>query len=350
MDRPSLEIVKWIMITQFVFIGLHIVLIFILRPLKTFFLRRKNRNLLTIKKKLLQCYEQRMDWSALQLPYRLCTIEFLVPVIREIDQEKKDSCWYQIRNSIFDNILFSQAKKYTYSMRWSNRIQAIGCFLLFPEEKNEPYVLHLLNDSVPLIQYSAAYCATKIGSAPCINAIIDKMNQVDRFLRHPFREALLQGNDQVFIHLEQRMEIDKNPYTHVSCLEVLSQRMNAHVAALVKEDLDSASKNLRIAAIRALGHYPDSTSVFLLINFLNDPEWEVRAIAARSLGYLKAKEALSVLTLLLKDKVWWVRMNGALALMRLGQEGRKKLEMQSPQEDKFAYEISQYVLPLNINE
>lgn len=348
--RPSLEIIKWIMIAQFIFIGLLIAFIFILKPFITSFLRRKKYNLLMIKKKLLQLSEQHRDWSALQLPYQLCSIELLVSAIREIDQKKRDSHWNKNKDEIFEYILFPQAQKLTYSWLWGNRMKAIGCFLLFPQLRTEPYVLHLLNDSVPLIQYSAAYCCSKIGSSSCINAVIDKMNQVDRFLRHPFREALLQNHDQVFKHLEQRMESDKNPYTHVSCLEVLSHHMNARVASLAKEDLNSTHKNLRIAAIRALGHYPDHTSVSLLINLLKDPEWEVRALAARSLGYLKAKEALSPLTLLLKDKVWWVRMNGALALKRLGLEGQKSLEMQTPQGDKLAYEIAQYVLPLYRND
>lgn len=348
--NPSLELVKWIVIAQFIFIALHIGFVFILQPLEYIFSMRKNRDLLMIKKRLLHFSEMQVDVSSLQLPSHLCKMDLLIEAIRDIDQEKQDSHWDNYRNSIFDRLLFSLAQKLTYSRRWTNRMKASGCFLLFSKPKNEPYVLHLLNDSVPLIQYSAAYSATKIGSVLCINAIIDKMNQVDRFLRHPFREALLQGNDKVFMHIEERMKIDKRPYTQVSCLEVLSLRMNTRTATLAKDNLGAPSKNLRIAAIRALGHYPDPTSVSSLIPLLEDPEWEVRAQAARSLGYLKAKEALSALTMLLKDKVWWVRMNGAMALKRLGQEGRKRLEMQTPQEDKFAYEISQYVLPLNINE
>ncbi|OGN57130.1 MAG: hypothetical protein A3D96_04890 [Chlamydiae bacterium RIFCSPHIGHO2_12_FULL_44_59] len=184
----------------------------------------------------------------------------------------------------------------------------------------------------------------------CTHAILDEMNQVNRFLRLPFRAALSSGDSHTFGYLESRLESDKDPFIRVSCLEVLSSHMNTHISALARKDLYTPSKNLRIAAIRALGHAPDPQNVTALLSLLKDPAWEIRAIAARSLGYLKAKEALSELTSLLKDEIWWVRINSAIALKRLGEEGKKKLEQQNPQEDKYAYQIAQYILNVTIYE
>lgn len=303
MFSPSLEIIKWILIAQFAFIGLHIAIIFIIHPCMIFFLNQRNRKLLLLTKILKESIEQKNDWQELHLPKSLCSIELLTLAIQAIDRITHDAHWNSLKDSIFDHILFPKAQQLSKSKSWFKRMQSIGCFLQFPSSKIESCVLILLNDPIPLIQYSAAYCAAKIGSVSCVNAIIDKMNQVDRFLRHPFREALLKGSDQSFIFLEQRMRDDKNPHTHVSCLEVLSQHMNSRIAALAIEDISSPAKNLRIASVRALGYYPSSISVSILMDQLKNEEWEMRSIAARSLGYLKAIEALTALSLLLKDKV-----------------------------------------------
>lgn len=340
---PYFEIIQWVLIIQIAIIGFHVLFALIIAPMIRASAERKQKENAFLRGKLLTCIQQRSEWSSLKIPSYLCTIPFLLPTMIKIDEEMKDAHWDKMKAAIFKTLLLPRAQKLTYAKRWTKRIQAVGCFLFIADKTNEPYLLDLLRDSTPIIQYSAAYSAAKLGTAPCANAIIDEMNQVNRFLRLPFHEALSRGDPQIFQHLESRLENDTNSYAQVSCLEVLSDHMNAHVAELARKDLYTTNKNLRLAAIRALGHYSNPQSVSSLISLLKDPEWEIRAIAARSLGYLGAKEALSELSLLLKDKIWWVRMNSAIALKRLGNEGKKILE---EQKDPHAYEIAQYVLKL----
>ena len=331
-------------------IGLQILYALILGPIARYFSRRMQKKFAFLKEKLLTCVREQREWASLKIPSHLRTIPFLLLTIIKIDEEIKDPHWNQIKKAIFETVLYPLAHKLSYAKRWTKRIQAAEYFLLVVDKKNEPHLLHLLRDTIPFIQCSAAYGAAKLGTSQCVNAIIDEMNKVDRFLRIPFREALLRGNEQGFKHIEKRLESDGDPCTRISCLEVLSDHMNAHVAELARGDLYSTSKNLRLAAIRALGHYPDSESVSSLIPLLKHSEWEIRAIAARSLGYLGEKGTISELSLLLRDQIWWVRMNSAIALKRLGEEGTKVLELQNPHEDRYAYEMAQYVLTLDIYE
>lgn len=326
--------------------------IFILsiKPFNYIATKRKNKLFAIYKKKLLKATEKKMDWADLKIPSHHCRISLLVPIIISINEEKKGAHWEKLKSSIFEKILIPRAQKLTRSKRWPKRLDALRCFLLHADEKNEPYLLKLLEDPTPIIQYTAAFCAAKLGTAPCANAIVDAMNKCERLLRHPFREALLRGDPQGFKHLEERLETDKDSYARVSCLEVLGERMNPHIEKLARRDLDAKEKNLRLSAIRALGHTPTPQTIHLLIKLLNDEEWEVRAVTARALGYLHAKEALSKLAHLLRDEKWWVRMNAALALKRLGKEGEKILSEQDPKKDLYAYEIAQYVLPLKYYE
>ncbi|PIS00386.1 MAG: hypothetical protein COT84_08105 [Chlamydiae bacterium CG10_big_fil_rev_8_21_14_0_10_35_9] len=344
-----LYLVKWILISQFIFIGLHIAFSFLLKPILTFSGKRKEKKLAAFKSYLIKAIQQKKEFSIPLFAGCKCNIPFLVPLILKVNEEVKDSHWETLKKSISQNLLFPQAKKLTYSKKWTKRVQAAGCYLHFPDTNNEPEVLYLLQDPVPIIKYSAAACAAKLGTYKSANAVIDAMS-CNRFLRHPFQEALLGGNPKSFDHIEKRFEKETDPYKRVSCLEVLAHKMNSHIVDLAEKDLYAAHLNLRIAAIRALGHFFEPRSISLLLPLLKAPEWEVKAIAARSLGYLKAEEAVSELLNLLKDKTWWVRMNSALALKRIGDKGIKTLNQVNPKEDRYAYEAAQFALKVDLYE
>lgn len=344
---PYYSIVKWVLIIEFIIVGCLGIYGLVYKKIHERLLQRKKKIEAGLKKALLDCVQKKGRWENLHLPAHWLNISYLIPVIIEIDAEIKDIHWEEIKKSIFDTTLFPKARKLTDAFRWSKRIQAIRCFSLFPDKSNEPYILRLLKDSIPIVKYTAAYCAAELGTAQSTNAIIDEMNLANRFLRHPFRDSILKGDPEDFTYIEKRLEKDEDPYIRVSCLELISHQMNHHAAELAARDLYAPHKNLRLAAIRALGHYPQA-SPSLLIPLLKDPEWEIRSIAARALGYLKVHEAIPELAALLKDPAWWVRMNAALALKRIGKEGEKVLEIQDPKENNNAYEIAQYVLPLSI--
>lgn len=343
---PPFETIQLIVVIQFIFIGVHFLAAFALGPIQIFFRKRKEWHLDLLQRVLRQTLELKDPTPPPLSPF-LSSIPILAPMIRRIDSETTDPLWPSLRNSLIEAFLLPQAQHDAYSRRWTHRMHAIGAFLLSPDVRYEPHILHLLHDPVPLVQYTAATCAAKLGTPESTNALIDAMNRSDRFLRHPYREAFMKGNPRSFTHLEAQLERDKDPLSRVSCLEVLATRMNPHIADLAERDLYAPQKNLRIAAIRALGHFPDPKSITSLIPLLKDPEWEVRALAARSLGYLRAPEALSALIPLLSDSVWWVRLNGALALKRLGEEGKQILKRQGPQEGQLASDIAHYVLHLS---
>jgi len=344
-----LKFIKLITVYQFIFIAVHVFFSLILKPISSYFSRRKRKVLIDSRDKIRELIEKKRSWPVNLFPARLCKISFLVPLVINIDKENQDDHWKKMRKSLFINILFPKAKKLAYAKRWTKKIQAIACFFHFPDTSNEKEILHLLQDSTPVIKYSAAYCAAKLGSPTAVNAIINEMN-CNRFLRFSFRESLLKGDFKSFSFIEKRLETDKDPWIRVSCLEVLSYNMNSHIVELARRDLYASHKNLRIAAIRAIGRYSHPISISLLIPLLKDTAWEVRSVSARSLGYLKAKEALNELSLSLRDKNWWVRINSALALKRLGEDGIQVLKQQSPEKDRFAYETAQYALTLDIND
>lgn len=283
------------------------------------------------------------------LSKNLRKVSLLLPTLLEVGKGREDNAWKNLQTNIQENHLLPLARKLAFSRLWTRQFKAVRCFAIStPHVEDEKAILHLLKSKIPIIRYSAAYVAAQLGTPTAFNAILEAMNHSTRYMRSPFLDALRKGTN-TYSYLEQRLETETDPHTRVSCLELLADKMNYHILKLLEPDLQSEHKNLKIAAIRALGHFEDSSSTELLMPLLKAPEWEVKAIAARSLGYLKSMEAIPQLVDLCTDSVWWVRMNAALSLKRMGERGIEKLKAIKPEPDRFAYDIANYVLTLDMS-
>lgn len=344
---PYYGIVMWVMIVQAVIV---VLVAAVALSMQGFLKKRREmhkKERTRLQKKLKEAVEKQAPFESLSLDKERFDVSNVLLAVMDMDKEANaHSSWSALRSHLQDTYVLPKARKLGRHLRWTSKLKAARCFANFPKSEDEDKILSFLNHKIPIIKYTAAYAAGSLGSPRAIDAILKEMNHSTRYMRHPFHEALKKGGDKVYHYLEKRLEKEKNPSTRVSCLEVLSEKMNSSIAHLLEHDLKSPHKNLKIAAIRALGHYKDRYSVGLLVPHLLDKEWEVRAITARSLGYLHAKEALSKLSKLLHDPIWWVRINAALALKRMGVEGKEHLKAQDPHKDPFAYEIARYVLAL----
>lgn len=268
----------------------------------------------------------------------------LLPVLSNFKNETKE--WRELKEGLSQSFLLPKARKFAHFPHWIYKLKAIRCFALAPNVEDEKSVLHLLKHKRPIIKIVAAHVAAQIGTDRAISAILDEMNQSSHYLRIPFRNALSKSSERVLSYLEKRLHHEKDPYIRVSCIEVLTDHMDEQVVKAIENDLASEHKNLKISAIRALGHYKSAHSIHLLIPLLKDRDWEVQAVTARSLGYLKANQAIEKLSELCSHEVWLVRMNAALALKRMGPSGIRILKTMNQKEDPFAFETAHYVLSI----
>ena len=310
--------------------------------------RRKKRaaNRSELKSTLLTMAQGNQIFEKRRFPRKWLGVSSLLSVMLEIDKENSSEQWSNLQRSIHESYLLPQARRLASSYRWTNQFKAVRCFALAPRVEDQQPILQLLKHKIPIIRYSAAHAAARLGTDAGFDAILEAMNVSTRYLRHPFHDALRDGGEKAYQYLEKRLATETNQFTRVSCLEMLSEKMNDHIVNLLESDLKSSHINLQVAAIRALGHYKNEHSIELLLPLLQCPDWQVRALAARSLGYLEAMRTIDQLAALLHDKTWWVRMNAALALRRIGGAGVETLKAQPSAGDQFAFEAAQYVLAL----
>lgn len=101
--------------------------------------------------------------------------------------------------------------------------------------------------------------------------------------------------------------------------------------------LDSASVDMRVACLRALGQIADPKYERSIVIGAHDRSWVVRAAAAGELGRFSTETSMQALEEALTDPSWWVRHNAAASLVAVD-VGRKHVDAALNKYDKYAAE------------
>lgn len=221
-----------------------------------------------------------------------------------------------------------------------------NALLLQPKFASEEILNQLLDDSKYLVRVAAAVCITKTSYNNLFKKVVLKMSQETSLSQFPYRDALIEADEEKFEILEQLLAENNNKAISAICLDILSTRYSKNLLHLVKPFVNDADLPCRTLAVRALGNIPSQEAIELLMDHLYDSDWNIRAESITSLQKLYALQAIPKITPLLNDPVWWVRLQAALTLKAFGREGIEALSQQNEKEEPLAHEIAQYTLAL----
>ena len=281
-----------------------------------------------------------------KIPSNLLNFRDLVEEVEEFDHRFTDKRWYDIKERIFDLYLRKTAERKSKSWYWLNRQLAARAFLLCPQKTPEEDLKRLLHDSKYLVRIVAAVCITKTSFKNLFFDMINVMSKETKLSQFPYRDALVDIDQQKFKWLEELLSTTTNPSVKAICLDILSTRVTADFLHLLRPYFKSDDRECRILAIKALGNIPSQESLDILMDHLEDSDWELRAISIGGLHKLHATRAIPKLRELLNDPIWWVRLQAALTLKDFGEEGVKILKTQDEKATPAAFEIAQYTLAL----
>lgn len=164
--------------------------------------------------------------------------------------------------------------------------------------------------------------------------------------RFSYRDALMQVDTEKFLWIEEVLKKETDPKISAICLDLLSTRITRNLLPLFTPFVLGKNRECRLLAIQALGNIPDQESITLLLSCLSDPDSEIRGESVKSLAKLSAYSAIPEIAPLLNDNEWWVRLQAAMALKKLGTEGRSVLTTINAEQEPKAFEIARYVLAL----
>lgn len=272
--------------------------------------------------------------------------EDILFVLEAFDRRIADDFWQTIKDSILQNHLLPKAKKMIHSFSWIQRNLAIRCIALNPKLAGEQIIIPFLSDPKYIIRSTAASCAVQIGTEKLIHLVLEKTCQETPLARYPFRDALIQGGPAIFSIIKEIAAKETNPKIRALILDVLSTKVQPDLMPLIIKEIRSKDHESKLAAIKILANFPRDDAANELMYSLNDENSDVRAEASKSLGNISAKQSIPNLSKLLIDPEWWVRLQAALALKKLGSEGKNVLLQQDPDINLQAYDVAHYVLKL----
>lgn len=97
-----------------------------------------------------------------------------------------------------------------------------------------------------------------------------------------------------------------------------------NIRRILETQIKSSNEKIRATAIQALGNYPDTNQIHILLKQLSDPDERVRANAVEALEQFGDSKMIFSLKRLVKDENNRVRANAIKALYNLGERNVEK--------------------------
>jgi len=289
-----------------------------------------------------------VNWNSLVQSCQ--NLSLSLPTLEKLNKNYSENIdWLFLLDELLDNHILPLAREQATSLWWTKRNWALRALSLSPRKKDETLFLNFLMDPIAHNRFAAIKPLIKIGSKSSQNIIIELMKKENRHTQAVYIEMMKIGGEQLFQTIRERLKNDPSPDAKRVCIDILSESLEQSDLFIIKQSISSTDKALRLTAIRCLGKFEVHHSTQILLKFLEDDEWEVRSLAAKFLGIRQAYQAIPNLLKNTSDRSWWVRMNSVSALNKMGYSGQNALETITPEKDRYAYEMVQYVHAIEFN-
>jgi len=221
---------------------------------------------------------------------------------------------------------------------------AIGCRKagLYQYDDAIPGITKALGIVSSETQLQALMALARIGDVAAMIGAFDKIHRLILINERAVNEILNVFSGDRF-KLYKKMIYHQSEYL----VRLFLKSMNRETASELIEDIagiyKTGGKETRLACIIAIGASGNSSKNYILINALNDKEWEIRAMAAKTLGNLTDPDAITLLARAARDREWWVRQNAVSSILAY-QDREEILVSIAETGDKYAFDSMQYTL------
>ena len=190
-----------------------------------------------------------------------------------------------------------------------------------------PHLVSILSSSSPEVKFSALNALSKIGTPEAIEAVMDYLAVDNELETMRVAEVILERKQAFSPYLEKWLERGEPDVSRLELLiDLVGVMKDTSAVEVLLKYLSDPNPTVRAKSARALGSVGDMRSCDRLSAALFDTDTAARAEAASALGKLQCTDAIPLLKAGLVDPAFEVKMNCALALSRMGEEGRAALE------------------------
>jgi HEAT repeat protein len=185
---------------------------------------------------------------------------------------------------------------------------------LYRTEKALPFLSRLLARRSGAVQLSCLIAISRIGGkAPFLSAL-RRLEGAALFSPKALDEVFLEyaGDKEEAIH--EILGWEASEFV-IPALKAVTKETSFGLSGAIGPLCESQDKEVRIAALNALGRMPHDAPADVFRAALDDPEWQVRSAACRLLGSHIALSCGSLLLHAISDLSWWVRQNAAASVI-----------------------------------
>jgi len=236
---------------------------------------------------------------------------------------------------------------------WNKRMMALRR-LSWVAKPSDKKLLMRLKDKGSLIRILAARILVEIGTPEDIVKMLKGVELTRRIMEQPFYAVFNDIPPEQYTGIMDHWRDFNGPIMQRILLISASEIIPDLCESWIEQAAEDESIELRIGACIAAGKLNSSSSLFLLLELIEDPDWRVRAQAVKALGARKVDTTIDNLAKCLRDPSYWVRQNAASALAKMGLMAMEKLKhLSENSDDKFArdaalQELEKYRLNINL--
>ena len=210
--------------------------------------------------------------------------------------------------------------------RWASaRANAVADLGLVRAEAALPALLERLDDPDDRVRQTAVWAVGQVAGRETLSALVRLLGDPDRIVARRAEEVLAERGREAKDAILTYARKTSTRTGRVAAIELIGWLRIVEGADLLLEFMDDLDFEVRVKSVKAAAAIGDPRFIPVLNQRLTDSRWEVRCQAAKGLSLFGSPESVPRLEAALRDEQWWVRFYAATALAEAGPAGSDAL-------------------------
>ncbi len=273
--------------------------------------------------------------------------EAVLEVLQRVSASVSGDAWERLVTEVRRAPWLERIRRYSKSPAWWRRLSAAQAIAVVARDEDLPVLERLVSDPHAVVQLATVGALRRVDCRALVDTALRLAESSGSVVRHFLLEALAESPGLDVELVRRRLAEPRSDEEARTLMDLVQELARPEFLADAIPHATNPNLEVRISLARVLGRLPHPAASDTLCRLLADEAWQVRAQAAVGLGAIGAREAAVSLRDALRDPSWWVRLRAALALRRLGEDGIRMLRGFRPEEDRYGFEMSRYVLDLD---
>ena len=210
--------------------------------------------------------------------------------------------------------------------RWASvRANAVADLGLVRAEAALPALLERLDDPDDRVRQTAVWAVGQVAGQETLSALVCLLGDPDRIVARRAEEVLAERGREAKDAIVTYARKTSIRTGRVAAIELIGWLRIVEGADLLLEFMDDLDFEVRVKSVKAAAAIGDPRFIPVFNQRLTDSRWEVRCQAAKGLSLFGSPDSIPRLEAAMRDEHWWVRFYAATALAEAGPTGADAL-------------------------